>query len=69
MKCQTHSSLVTFNNWLGFLKTKSGRGVTGRGDGWAGDFVLRGHKLFLKSDRTAMRLTSHTESRSLNAPL
>ncbi len=49
---RTHDSLITFNNGLGTLKTKSGRGVSrdwvGWGDVLGGDFVLRGPNPFFK---------------------
>ncbi len=66
---QTHDSLITFNNGLGPLKTKSGGGVPGRGregDVLSGDFVLRGPNPFLKSDQSVMCQYHMVESRSLN---
>ncbi len=48
MLYRTHDSLITFNDGLGPLKTKSG------GD-WGGGVLT----YFLKSDQIIMRFTSH----------
>ncbi len=59
----TRGSLITFNNGLGTLKTKSGggdlKGGERRGDGLGGNFVLRGPNPFLKSDQFVMCLIAH----------
>ncbi len=52
-----HVSLITFNNGLATLKTKSGGGIPGRVLGK--DFVLRGPNPFLKSDQKVMWMISH----------
>ncbi len=48
---QPHGSLITFSNWFGILKTKSGGGIPARGrvgDVLGRDFVLRGPKPIFK---------------------
>ncbi len=63
MLCRTHDNLITFNNGLGTLKTKSGGGIYGEGKGWGdvlgGDFVLSVPNPFLKSDQIVVCLISH----------
>ncbi len=51
--------MITFNNGLGTLKTKSGGRGVGLGDVLSEDFVLRGPNASLKGDQIAMRPISH----------
>ncbi len=55
---RTHDSLITFNNGLRTLKTKSGGGF----------FILRGPNPFLKVIKLSCERYHTVESRSLNGP-
>ncbi len=73
MGYRTHDSLITFNNGLGPLKTKSGGGCSREGVRWGdvlgGDFVLRGPNTFIKVTKLSCVQYHMVESRSLNGPL
>ncbi len=73
MWCQPHDSLITFNNGLGPLKTKSGGGF--HGGGRVGRYDGRGFCLegsythFQKAVKLSCGWYHMVESRSLNGPL
>ncbi len=65
---QTHDSLITFNNGLGTLKTKPGRGNTGRMC-WAGILSWGVLTHFWKVIKLSSVWYHMVESRSLNGSL